>query len=240
MAHEFILLVMSALMMGVLGGAHCVGMCGGIVCALCYSCPQKSQKSWQPFLYQLSYSFGRITTYTLLGALTGVIGVLLSRKLGSSGGYLLRYVASILIILVGFYIAGWWRLIASLEKFGKVIWQPLSKLTRYLLPVTNMKYAFALGGLWGLLPCGLVYSALLYSLSAGTWYGGASVMFFFGLGTLPALLLVGSAMQSYQHFLAKKWVKQASGLTMIVFGLGSFALLLMHHSTIQGCANCHG
>tara|TARA_R110000868_G_scaffold242940_2_gene498613 strand:- start:490 stop:1224 length:735 start_codon:yes stop_codon:yes gene_type:complete len=236
---SYYLLLTSALMMGILGGAHCIGMCGGIVCALCYSNPTSAKKNWKPIAYQISYSLGRISTYTLLGAVAGLASIYISSNAGFNAGLILRYFSSVLIILVGLYVAGWWRIIASFEKMGHIIWRPLSKLTKYLLPVTNMRYAFLLGGLWGLLPCGLVYTALLYSMSAGNWMKGAGVMLFFGIGTLPALLLVGSTMQSYQYFLAKNWVRQLSGLTLVIFGVVSFVLLGVSHHSNYGCQSCH-
>lgn len=231
--------VMAAFMMGLLGGAHCVGMCGGIVCALCYSCDKSAQNSWKPFCYQLFYSFGRIATYTCLGAITGVVGMMLAKSIGANGGYFMRAFAAVIITFVGFYLAGWWKLISSFEIVGKKVWRYVSVITRRFIPVTSFSRAFMLGGLWGLLPCGLVYSALLYSFSAGVWWQGACVMFFFGLGTLPALLLVGSAMQSYQYFLSSWWVRQLSGLTLIVFGVASLVNMVIQGIYQHGCPNCH-
>lgn len=231
--------VMAAFMMGFLGGAHCVGMCGGIVCALCYSCDKSAQNRWKPFCYQLFYSFGRIATYTCLGAITGVVGMMLAKSIGANGGYFMRALAAAIITFVGFYLAGWWKLISSFEVVGKYVWRYVSGITRRFIPVTSFSRAFMLGGLWGLLPCGLVYSALLYSFSAGAWWIGACVMFFFGLGTLPALLLVGSAMQSYQFFLSSWWVRQLSGLTLIIFGVASLINMVIQGFYQHGCPNCH-
>jgi sulfite exporter TauE/SafE len=238
MSHYLLALVASAFMMGLLGGVHCIGMCGGIVCALCTSCSRQAQRRWEPLYYQLSYSLGRITMYSILGLLTGVIGVVLAQQMGSTGSAILRYLAAVLVILTGLYIGGWWQLISSFERFGKFVWRYASKLTRYLLPVRNYKQAFVLGGLWGLLPCGLVYSALLVALSSHYWLSGALVMFAFGLGTLPALLLVGSTMQSYQAFLAQKWVRRLSGLTLIVFGMLSIYFLAWMPAAMHACAHC--
>ena len=226
--------IVPSFLMGLMGGAHCIGMCGGIVCALTHSCQSKSRRHFSAFGYQLAYSVGRITTYSLLGAFTGFAGVVMAERAGSSGATILRYTSAILIILSGFYVAGWWRYTDILERAGKIFWQPLSRLTRYFVPVTSLPQAYLLGGLWGLLPCGMVYSALLFSLSAHQVAGGALVMLAFGLGTLPALLLVGSVMKSYQHLLANQWVRTLSGLTLMVLGLLAFWLVIPTH----GCAHC--
>lgn len=231
-------LILTAFTMGIFGGAHCIGMCGGIVCALSYSCQNKTSIKRQSPYIQMCYSLGRITTYTLLGGITGTFGFMISKFLGSSSVYVLRYLTALFIILIGFYIAGWWMGISTLEKAGRKIWQPLSRFTQYLLPVTTLKRAFALGSLWGLLPCGLVYSALLYTLSVDNWIVGTLIMFAFGLGTLPAMLLVGAAMQSYRYFLQQRMVRVLSGVTMIAFGVVSLGLLVMHSSLLHG-GSCH-
>ena len=237
MEHNTLLLFSSALMMGLLGGAHCISMCGGIICSLCYSCDKAQTQAWRQLRYQLAFNLGRLMTYTLLGALTGLLGMMISHYLGASGAYFLRYLSSVMIILVCVYIAGWWQWISALEKFGKLIWRPISRFTRYLLPVTKLRYALLLGNLWGFLPCGLIYSALLFSLSANNALAGAGVMLSFGLGTLPALILVGSAMQSYQVLTNKFWVRQLSGISMIVFGLAPFVVILQHASSSE--VKCH-
>lgn len=224
--------IMPAFMMGLLGGAHCIGMCGGVVCALSASC--KGQRH-SLFSFQLLYSMGRITTYTMLGAASGFAGVIIAQRMGTSGAMVLRYTSSVLMILAGLYVGGWWRVISSFEKVGQYIWQPLSQYTRYLLPVTSFKQAFLLGSLWGLLPCGMVYSALLFSLSTQQWQTSALVMMVFGMGTLPALLLVGSAMQGYQKFLSAAVVKNVSGVILILFGVVSVYLLMSHHPVMHCC-----
>lgn len=230
-------MMLAAFMMGLLGSVHCISMCGGIVSALCYACPQQRTRHWQQFFYQLIYSVGRVTTYALLGAVTGFLGVVISRRLGVYGGDILRSISSVMIVLMGFYVAGWWHATAWLERAGSVLWRPFSKVTRYFYPVSSFKRAFALGSAWGLLPCGLIYSALVFSLGAASWQAGAAVMLFFGLGTMPALLLVGSAIQSYRLCLSQRWVRNLSGITMIILGLAPLLLKFFQHGA-KVCAHC--
>lgn len=239
MTSTFLPVLLAAFMMGLFGGAHCISMCGGIVCALCYSCDKSLQQTWNPYFYQFSYNIGRIITYTLLGAITGLVGMVLAKSIGIYGGYILRVFAALIVIAVGFYVADWWKMISSLEFIGKKIWLLVNGVTRHFIPVTSFPRAFILGGLWGLLPCGLVYSALLYSFSVGTWWMGACVMLFFGLGTLPALLLVGSAMQSYRAILSGWWVRQLSGLILIFFGIVAIVNIILKSMNGYGCPNCH-
>lgn len=220
MMNNFVIYLLTAFMMGLLGGVHCVGMCGGFVCALNYSHTQHQART--QFFYQLLYSLGRITTYTLLGAIMGLLGMALQMGVG---GLILRTMTAVMMVMIGLSIAGWSQIITKLDAFGAIIWQPVSHITRYFMAHRTPRMAFALGSIWGLLPCGLVYSALVYSLSTGSWLGSAASMFSFGLGTLPALLLMGSAMQSYQHFLQNTWTKQFFGILLIVLGLLTMALL---------------
>lgn len=219
MLQSFMLYLGSAFMMGIFSGAHCIGMCGGIICTLSYSCQRKPNQTWLPFFYQLFYSFGRITTYSVLGVVSGLAGYAIAERMGTQSAVWIRYASSVFVILSGLYISGWWQWIAPLERAGKIIWRPVSGLTKYFLPVSSLHQAWLLGALWGLLPCGMVYSALLFSLGGQSVLNSALIMFAFGLGTLPALLLAGSLMHYYQQILAARWVRHLSGVTLIAFGM---------------------
>lgn len=220
MTINFFVLVSTAFMIGLLGGVHCIGMCGGFACALNYAHADRQPRS--QILYQVLYSLGRVSTYTLLGAVMGLFGTALQMGFG---GLILRSMTAVLMILIGISIAGGWQVIRKIDALGMIVWQPISQLTRQLIPAKTPGMALMLGSVWGLLPCGLVYSALLYSLSSGNWLTSAALMLSFGLGTLPALLLVGTAMQSYQLFLQQAWFKRLAGLTLVGFGLLTIALL---------------
>ncbi|MDR2219006.1 MAG: sulfite exporter TauE/SafE family protein [Methylobacillus sp.] len=210
------LTLISALLVGLLGGGHCVGMCGGIVGAVSLSLPGQKPKMG----FHFSYNAGRIFSYTLAGALAGL--------LGSSGFFLdhllpvskaLYLLANLMLIALGLYLAGWWRGVLVLEKAGGVLWKHLQPLSKKWLPVRTPAQAFALGLLWGWLPCGLVYSVLVTALASGNaWHGGA-LMLAFGLGTLPALLAMGMAAARLKQFLQKSWVRQISGLLVLGFGV---------------------
>jgi uncharacterized protein len=218
--------LVSAFMLGLLGSTHCVGMCGGFACSMCYAKPQ------QLFLF---YNLGRITTYTLLGFITGLVGVYISHALGTV--YFLRNIAGIMIILTGIYVSGLCNPLAKLEMLGKRFWTPLSRYTRFFLPVTNGRRAFFLGTLWGLLPCGLVYSALIFSLSASNWLEGILVMMLFGLGTLPALLLVGSSIHRFQQFFTGRLVRRMIGMMLVIMGVLSI-FYTSHHAAMYLKMTC--
>lgn len=212
--------LISAFLVGLLGGGHCVGMCGGIVSAVSLSLPGEKPKTG----FHFSYNAGRITSYALAGVLAGLLGsssLFLSHLLPVEKG--LYLLANLMLIALGLYLAGWWRGVLVLEKAGGALWKRIQPLSKKFLPVHTVGQAFVLGLLWGWLPCGLVYSVLVAALATGSAWQGGVLMLAFGLGTLPALLAMGMAAVRLRQFLQKVWVRRSSGL--LVLGFGVYGLL---------------
>ena len=211
----------SAFVVGLLGGVHCVGMCGGIVAALTFGLPAERRQrvaTMAPFL--LAYNAGRIASYTLAGALMGGAGLLLARLAPvQTAQRALLVVAGLFMVAMGLYIAGWWTGLGRLERVGGLLWRRLEPFGRRLLPVRRPAQALALGALWGWLPCGLVYSALVWAVSSGGAAQGAALMLAFGLGTLPNLLLMGAAAGTVARLAQRPLVRQAAGGAVLLFGL---------------------
>jgi uncharacterized protein len=208
--------LMSAFLVGLLGGGHCVGMCGGIVGAVSMHLPQS--KSKVPFL--LAYNTGRVLSYTIAGAIAGLVGAssfFLQHVLPIQ--HVLYSISSLMLIALGLYLAGIWHGVTYLENAGKVIWKTLQPYSKRYIPVQNFRQAFILGGLWGWLPCGLVYSVLIASIATGNAVSGGLLMLAFGLGTLPTLLTMGMAAVRLKTVLQNIWVRRASGLLVLGFGL---------------------
>ncbi|MCS5586404.1 MAG: sulfite exporter TauE/SafE family protein, partial [Gammaproteobacteria bacterium] len=107
-------------LMGLLGGVHCLGMCGGVVALLTSALPAELRSNpKKTSMYHLNYNTGRILSYVLMGVLFGLAGELLSSMLKMSMlDYLLRIFSGLLMVLVGLYIANWYAGIQILEKFG--------------------------------------------------------------------------------------------------------------------------
>ncbi len=169
---------------GLLGSAHCVGMCGGFALAL----------GTRPGLAanlgrQTAYSLGRIFTYASLGAMAGFTG----RRLMAEGGALLNVqaalalTAGVLLVLQGLSAAG--LLPAARARTGGACLGP--GLFAGLLGATRLRSVFLGGVVNGLLPCGLVYAYLALAASSADMATAALVMALFGLGTLPVMVLVG-------------------------------------------------
>lgn len=206
-------------LVGLLGGTHCVGMCGGIVGALAMG----GASRWS---MHLAYNGGRILSYALAGAIAGALGAASLGLEGQVPARLILYLfANLMLIALGFYLLGATRALAFTERAGQALWRRVQPLTRRFLPATTVRQAFPLGMLWGWLPCGLVYSALASALSAGSAGRGAALMLAFGLGTLPNLLLAGIVLARINEFVRRPLVRTLSGLLVLGFGVyGLFGL----------------
>lgn len=225
-----------AFFMGLFSAGHCFGMCGGISAALSFATPKSGAKPQLAIL--LSYNFGRIASYTLMGALAGTLTSLISQNIEVKIQLpFLRIFAAIMLILTGFYLSGWWKALRQLERLGGFFWRFIQPLSKKIFPVTSTSKALALGGLWGWLPCGLVYSALAFALSSAQPLTAALAMLSFGAGTLPALMLIGIGGASMKALMQKTSVRALSGIAFIVFGLWTLYSVLGHvmmdHSTMH-------
>jgi len=207
-------LLSSALILGLLGGGHCLGMCGGLMGALTLAIP-KEQRS-QRFRLLLAYNLGRILSYAVAGLLLGLAGWALAN---SPIAVAMRVVAALLLISMGLYLAGWWSGLTRIERLGRGLWRHIQPVANRLLPVSSLPRALLLGTLWGWLPCGLVYSTLLWAASQGNAIDSALLMLAFGLGTWPVLLATGLAAERTNALLRKRGVRIAGGLLVILFGL---------------------
>ena len=213
---ELLPLFLTALALGLLGGGHCIGMCGGLMGALTMAIPPEQRRGWRLWRVLLGYNFGRIASYSLAGALLGSLGWLI-QDLGL--GALLRVVAGLLMIAMGLYLANWWSGLTRIEQLGRGLWRHIEPRARKLLPVTRMPQAILLGSLWGWLPCGLVYSTLVWASSQGGTGLSAALMATFGLGTLPTLLATGLLANRMMAILRQRAVRVTAGLLIILFGI---------------------
>jgi uncharacterized protein len=111
-----------------------------------------------------------------------------------------------------------WRGLARLEALGGALWRRLQPLLRPLLPMDTPARALALGGLWGWVPCAMVYSVLLTAALSGSAARGAAVMLAFGLGTLPMLAGLGMLGAQLRQQLQRRAVRTLCGMLVLAFG----------------------
>lgn len=202
--------VAAAFILGLAGAGHCLGMCGGILSALSFGAGGEVR------LHLLAaYNIGRIASYATIGALVGALAAVAP----TTGLPLARTLAGLVLVFMGLYIAGWGNTILVLERAGSGLWRKLKPLANRFLPVRSLGSALMIGALWGWLPCGLVYSALVYAASQGTTFASALTMAAFGLGTLPAMVAGGWLLQRLRAQLQKRWWRSTLGVAYIVFGV---------------------
>jgi sulfite exporter TauE/SafE len=211
----------TAFLVGLFGGVHCVGMCGGIVGALSFGLPDDIRQQPRRMLpYLLAYNLARISSYTLAGILLGGISALALQLVAiNQFQQALLVFAGIFMILLGLYVGGWWPVLLRIEQAGGLIWRRIEPLGRRFLPVRSVRQAFMLGLVWGWLPCGLVYSVLIWAIASGGPLEGGLLLLSFGLGTLPNLLAMGLFAATLSRWVRYPWVRWLAGAAIIIFGV---------------------
>ncbi|GGF57746.1 sulfite exporter TauE/SafE family protein [Alteromonas lipolytica] len=204
----------SAFLVGLAGSLHCVGMCGGIAGALRTAVPAGNQ----PLPYIVSYNLGRIISYAIAGAITGLLGQI-ARASVSHGLMVFQLISAAMLIAMGLYLAQWWRGLAKLESLGNGLWQRIRPLSKRFIPFKSPLWALPYGIIWGWLPCGLVYSTLTWALVSGSSWHGAAVMASFGLGTLPALIAVSIGAGWLIKVLQEPKAKSLVAILLIIYGV---------------------
>ncbi|MEN4052470.1 MULTISPECIES: sulfite exporter TauE/SafE family protein [Sulfurimonas] len=209
-----LLTIVSIAFLGSFG--HCIGMCGGIV--LAYSTikiePESSKVS--KTVAHLLYNFGRVLTYTLLGAIFGAIGGVATFSNSANG--ILLIIAGVAMILAGLSLMGKIKFLTVIEhsiSSSNFYKQSFQKILR---SKSNISF-FILGMLNGLLPCGFVYFFAITAASTASPFYGALVMFIFGISTIPAMFSLGflSSLASATSF--RNMMMSLSSVAVILYGL---------------------
>ncbi|MGC3963720.1 MAG: sulfite exporter TauE/SafE family protein [Rhodocyclaceae bacterium] len=212
-------------LIGLLGGAHCIGMCGGVVGALTVGAPGHGTRKWP---LHLAYNLGRVTSYAAIGAAVGAIGsatLLFNRWLPVQ--MTLYVLANLMLVGLGLYLTGVTRVLAPIERAGHRLWSRVQPISRRFLPARSWRHALPLGLLWGFLPCGLTYSILSTALVSGSALRGGALMLAFGLGTLPNLFLAGVLLARFRDLTRRAAVRLFAGA--VVIGFGVFGLIHAPH-----------
>jgi sulfite exporter TauE/SafE len=236
------LTLISAFLIGFLGSTHCLGMCGGIVGALTLGAKRDAADSaWSLLPYLIAYNVGRISTYAVIGAVLGFIGAQVLHATPSASAQLIaRLISGGFMAALGLYLSGWWTGLAALERAGGKVWQRIEPLGRRLLPINHPGKAFLVGLVWGWLPCGLVYAAAAWSLSAGSGAKGAALMAAFGIGTMPMLFTLGAAARWLGATARRPAVRRSAGVLVLLLGAytlwsaGSPVGHMHHHAVVGG------
>lgn len=175
---------------GLASGAHCVAMCGGIVAAFDSKriIPIKDEAAWSR---RIAFNLGRISTYSVAGAMAGTFGAAAYASGALPAQQTLQVASSLMLVAVGVYLAGAGRLLSRIEALGLPLWRRLQPLAARLLPARTSLQSYGAGFVWGWLPCAMVYATLIAAAASGSPMQGALGMAAFGLGTFPFLLAAG-------------------------------------------------
>jgi sulfite exporter TauE/SafE len=210
-----------AFVVGLFSALHCIGMCGGIAGALSFSISVREREGWPRFLaFLLTYNLGRVVSYAVAGAVFGSLGGFLVEMGGDLRLHdVFRWLAAVLMVGVGLYIAGWLPRFGLIEQAGQPIWRRLEPYARRLMPVDSLVKAGLYGAVWGWLPCGLVYTMLISTPAQAGALAGALYMALFGLGTLPTLIATGFFAGRLYRFSSDSRLQAAAGLVVVALGL---------------------
>lgn len=209
-----LIIILTTAFLGSIG--HCIGMCGGIVVA--YSSTKIDQKTnyWKQTFAHLSYNFGRVTTYTMLGALFGFAGKVLAFTTTTKG--ILFVLTGVMMILAGLSLLGNLKLLNSAEwSVSKYSWYQNS--FKKLMSNKSYKSFYLLGLLNGIIPCGLVYAFAIIAASTADPISGALVMATFGLATIPALFFLGVITKFLQKGSLRGTMMKLASLLVILYGV---------------------
>lgn len=232
-------------LIGLFGGVHCAGMCGGIVAALGLSAARARQArpastglagiavvaqpaaravlgstSGPVLVHVLGFNVARILTYTALGAAAGALGSLglvLDRLLPvQQAAFLL---ANLMLLAMGCYVLGWRWWVQAVESLGAPVWRRIQPHAAKALGRGDARGLWLAGALWGLVPCGMVYTVLIAALTSGRAVDGALLMLAFGLGTLPNLTLMGVSAGWLARLRSHRLLRRIVGVALIAFAI---------------------
>lgn len=226
-------------------------MCGGIAMAAeqraAVRMPATIHRSPRGWLVELlAMHAGRLTTYALLGAVMGAVGATVwkqdylpvQRWLYGAGGAML--------VVWGFWLLrGRTMRAARLEALAVRVAQAVQRISALgiRLPAGLARHSpllrrFGLGLTWGIVPCGMVYGALAMALLAGNAASGALVLFAFGLGTLPNLLVISGMSGYVRHMSRRPAVRSVAGALIIGFGIVGVARAVWLPETLAAHGFC--
>lgn len=212
--------ILSIITIAFLGSfGHCIGMCGGIVIA--YS-STKVDGSWDKKIQTIAhllYSFGRVTTYSFMGAIFGFIGGVATFNNVANGSLLI--IAGVAMVLTGLSLLGKIKFLTLIEhSVSKSQWYQTN--FRKLLHSDSLFSFYVLGMLNGLLPCGFVYFFAITAASTGDPLYGALVMAIFGLSTIPALFSLGFFVGLFKQSGFRNIMIRLAAVSVILFGAYTF------------------
>ncbi|HIH2762628.1 MAG TPA: sulfite exporter TauE/SafE family protein [Candidatus Azoamicus sp. MARI] len=221
--------ILTALIIGLIGNFHCLGMCSGIITI--FSISLSKEKKHEKNIYQLYYNVGRILGYILINTIAFSIGLILIKILKIDNLNILKLFSGITLITISFYLLNIINFIKKIEHLSFKLWFHISKYTKFFFPVKNPIQAIILGIIWAHIPCGLVYSTIIWSTSSGSLFKSIILILFFGLGTLPSMLGLTLLSNNIKKIINYKIIKFI--IIIFFFSFGFYDVYL--YFTIKSC-----
>ena len=228
--------LLTGFLAGLFGSPHCVAMCGGVMAVLHGQIPRGKD------LLAAGFHAGRITSYIILGLIVTAFGMLPGQLFPAEAVPAMRIALGLVLILIAIYVA----LPGRVRDFAGDLAAPLTRkvmpLLGRMLPADNWNKALGLGLLWGLLPCGLLYTILATAWLLADPVATLAMVLGFGLGTLPLLLGGGLGMLRLRSRIQKPAFRSmAAGmlaLTGLLVALGPWLAHSINHSGVQFLIDC--
>ncbi len=212
-------LLSAAILIGLMGAGHCATMCGATTLALVARNPERPR---QP----LAAHAGRILTYAALGALAAMLTTATTRFLRNDVLQTAWFlIPNLLLILSAIYLMGFRQAYAPVESFGRKIWRGLDGVRLFATAKGGMSGDLLRGAVWGMLPCGMVYSAIGLAVLAVDPLGAAIVMTAFGVSTMPVLLALGLLSKSAVAKLQTPRVRAGLGVALLLLAVWNVTLI---------------
>ncbi|MBN2824372.1 MAG: sulfite exporter TauE/SafE family protein [Campylobacterales bacterium] len=207
---------------------HCIGMCGGIVIAYS-SAKLDSKDSWaRQHIAHLAYNFGRVSTYSVIGALFGLVGQVIAFTPTTKG--VLFLLTGVLMILAGLSLVGGLKFLNSAEfSISHNRWY--AQKFKSLIASKSLKSFYLLGVLNGMIPCGLVLSFAVFAASSASVVWGAVIMAIFGLATIPTMFTLATLTKVLQNSSLRGVMMKLAALLVISYG--GYTIYKGYHFVIE-------
>lgn len=209
--------LLAAVLLATAGAGHCLGMCGVLSMNISFAVPEAHRNVRGLLYWHTLVNAGRISCYALLGALSGGAGAVLQQRLPQIMSVMMILAAAVLVLL-SLHMLGRASGLQRLEALGQMLWQRVQPLMQKLLPLRSPWQALLLGAMWGFLPCGLIYSALLLATATSSPLHGALLMLVFASVTTVPVATSGIVAGRLSVLRAPLWRGLAACASILLAG----------------------
>jgi len=228
--------LLAGFLAGLFGSTHCLGMCGGIAGLLHAQLP--GDRPW----LAAGFHIGRMTSYLAIALIATAIGLLPATLMPDRAPTIMRFLLGGLLVVMALYIALPGRFRDRAGELAAPLTQKLIPLLGRFLPVKSLDNALGLGLLWGLLPCGLLYSVVAAAVLLADPIATSAMVIAFAAGTVPLLLGTGMAALKARSAVNRRGLRYAAAalmsLTGVLVAIGPWLAHQIDHPWMHFAADC--